>query len=279
MKKQQIVSILKDLHKISGFRISLHGPDYLEIAAYPEVECGFCRAIHSSSAETKKCNECDRFACKRALEMGSTYTYRCRYGLVEAVSPLYSFGTLTGFLMMGQVLEKGIKPSLPPLKDLSELQKAANATADIPVLDLKNIEALIRIMTVCAEYMTLSNATSTEKTSVAEMAKRYVYENYGDKLLIKDICAAVGCSKSSLLTAFKREFGITVGEYINGLRLEKAKKMLLLGDKSIGDIAATAGFSDQSYFSKVFFSKYGISPSEYRQKNRKENVNADNSYL
>ena len=53
MKKEQIVSILKDLHEISGFRISLHSPDYLELAAYPEGECDFCREVHSLPGEIK----------------------------------------------------------------------------------------------------------------------------------------------------------------------------------------------------------------------------------
>ena len=270
MKKQEIVSILKDLHEISGFRISLHSPDYVELAAYPEEECGFCRSVHSLLSEVKKCNECDRLACKKALESRKTYTYKCRYGLVEAVSPLYSFGTLTGFLMMGQVLEEGMNLKYSPELnyDLWEIKK--ESIKDIPILAADKINALIRIMTVCAEYMTLSNVTTSEKASVAEMAKRFIYENYSDKLLIKDICASIGCSKSSLLTSFKREYGVTVNSYLNDLRLSEAEKMLELGDKSIGDIALTAGFADQSYFSKVFSAKHGLSPSEYRQRHRED---------
>lgn len=265
MKKEEIVSILKDLYKISGFRISLHSPDYAELAAYPEEETEFCRTIHTFADEVKKCNECDRLACKRALEIKSTYTYSCRYGLVEAVSPLYSFGTLTGFLMMGQVKERGAVIKLPHGKDDEKLAKAIEA---IPLLDGDKIDSLIRIMTVCAEYMTLSNATSPEKNSVAEMARRYIYENYKDKLLIKDICSDIGCSKSSLLTSFKREYGVTVNVFINELRLLESEKMLTYADNSIADIALLSGFKDQSYFSKVFSAKRGISPSEYRQKTK-----------
>ena len=39
--------------------------------------------------------------------------------------------------------------------------------------------------------------------------------------------------------------------------------MLKIGDRNIGEIAIETGFSDQSYFSKVFSAKYGIPPSEY----------------
>ena len=41
--------------------------------------------------------------------------------------------------------------------------------------------------------------------------------------------------------------------------------MLKIGDRNIGEIATETGFSDQSYFSKVFSAKYGIPPSEYAE--------------
>ena len=47
MNKQEIIAVLKDLHKISGFRVSLHGADYSEIAAYPELKHEFCRTLQS----------------------------------------------------------------------------------------------------------------------------------------------------------------------------------------------------------------------------------------
>ena len=105
MNKQEIISVLKELHKISGFRVSLHGADYSEIAAYPEMKHDFCRALQKNKAEFEKCIACDRQACKAALTTKDTYIYKCRFGMTEAISPLYNFGMLTGFLMMGQVHE------------------------------------------------------------------------------------------------------------------------------------------------------------------------------
>ena len=65
---------------------------------------------------------------------------------------------------------------------------------------------------------------------------------------------------------FKKKYGITVNTYITEARLERAIYLLIEGNMNINEIAAETGFSDQSYFSKVFLSKYGISPSEYRKK-------------
>ena len=118
-------------------------------------------------------------------------------------------------------------------------------------------------MTICAQYLTLSNAIPSTKQTVAEMAKKFIFDNYKSKITIADICDEIGCSKSTLITSFKKEYGTTVNNYITDVRLGEAVNMLKIGDRNIGEIATETGFSDQSYFSKVFSAKYGIPPSEY----------------
>ena len=129
MNKTEIVTVLYELHKITGFRISLHGADYGEIAAYPERMLPFCEKIHSIHGEHERCLECDRIACRRALEAKATHIYSCRFGLTEAVSPLYNFGTLTGFLMMGQITKTSLTDvsQNQSLRKLSRMRREPNA--------------------------------------------------------------------------------------------------------------------------------------------------------
>lgn len=269
MTKEEITSVLSELYKITGFRVSLHGADYSEIAAYPSEKRRFCQMVHSDPSEYEKCIACDKAACKRALNDRSTYIYTCRYGFTEAVSPLYNFGTLTGFLMMGQILEIGddARPVHPEVKNIHPLGKEMIALAsETPKVNAEMVRSYVKIMTICAQYLTLSNAIPSAKQTVAEMAKKYIFDNYRSKITIADICEEIGCSKSTLITGFKREYGTTVNNYITEVRLGEAVNMLKGGDRNIGEIASETGFSDQSYFSKVFSARYGIPPSEYATK-------------
>ena len=102
-EKQEIVSVLYDLYKITGFRMSLHDVNFVEIAAYPPEKLKICAAIHSVPGELEKCTLCDKEAFRKVHENKETVIYKCRFGLTEAVSPLYNFGILTGYLMMGQI--------------------------------------------------------------------------------------------------------------------------------------------------------------------------------
>ena len=264
----EIVTVLSELHKITGMRISLHGQDFKEIAAYPESALPFCAKIHESASELVLCAGCDAAACRAALTQGKTYIYKCRYGLTEAVSPLYNFGVLTGFLMMGQIADS---PSAAEdaVRMLEKSQAATDTSGlkeNIAVINPDMLSSYVKIMTICAQYLTLSNALPSVKPTTAELAKKYINENLSEKFNISDICRNLGCSKSTLLTSFKRRFGVTVNSYVTDLRLELSCKLLNSGEKTVNEVATECGFSDQSYFSKVFSAKYGIPPSEYRHK-------------
>ena len=266
MNKQEIISVLAELYRITGFRVSLHGAQYEEIAAYPEGRLEFCKCVQSVIGEREKCIMCDKAACERALSSGETQIYKCRFGLTEAVSPLYNFGKLTGFLMMGQVVVSpdDSKRAGELLHAITGQKDCATLSEAIPIVDSYMLRSYVNIMTICARYLTLSNAIPSTKPTVAEQARRYIEENIGHKIVIGDICEELKCSKSTLLTTFKRKYGITVNNYITEVRLNMATKLLDGGKMTINEIAQEIGFSDQSYFSKVFSAKYGIPPSEYR---------------
>ena len=265
MNKQEITDVLYELHKITGFRVSLHGVGHEEIAAYPIERLPFCQLVNKVDDEHKKCRECDKIACKAALDTKKTHIYKCRYGLTEAVSPLYNFGALTGFLMMGQICESDEEARIAEERLCALLGRSeAGIAGKIPKINADMVDAYLKIMTICAQYLTLSNAVPVAKPSVAELARGYIGENLQKKFGIADICEELKCSKSTLLTTFKKKYGITVNTYITEARLERAVYLLVEGNMTISEIAAETGFSDQSYFSKVFSAKYGMPPSEYK---------------
>ena len=266
MNKNEIIDVLRALHTITGFRVSLHGANYEEIAAFPEEKCKFCRLVQRDPTELQKCIECDSHACRIALGNKDTYIYKCRYGLTEAISPLYNFGQLTGFLMMGQTRtsDKDMATADILFKRSAERDEIWDAIGAVPITNGDLVDSYVRIMTVCARYLTLSNSVASQKPSIVEATKSYVHDNFSEKIGIAELCRTIGCSKSTLIKLFKEECGMTVGAYIAEVRLSEAERLLTGSDASMCEIARECGFCDQSYFSKVFVAKHGISPSDYR---------------
>ncbi len=267
MKKQEIVSVLCELHKITGFRMSLHDVNFVEIAAYPQGKLPLCNAIQALGGEYERCKSCDKDAFRRVQMTKETVIYKCHRGLTEAVSPLYNFGILTGYLMMGQIYDNTVRRSeiMEKLADIRGNESINGLLDTMRTVPEELIRSYVKIMTVCAQYLTLSGAMPGERPTIAEAAKRYIHENLNRKITIKEICDEVGCSKTTLLSTFKKEFGTTVNIAITDAKLEEAKRLLIMGKMSINQIAAETGFYDQSYFSKVFSAKYGMPPSEFRK--------------
>lgn len=72
-------------------------------------------------------------------------------------------------------------------------------------------------------------------------------------------------SESYFSRFFKREMGLRFVDYVNRLRIEKSKELLLRTDRRINDIAGEVGIENPNYFSILFKKQTGISPMEYRE--------------
>lgn len=270
MTQNDIISVLSDLHKITGFRMSLHNADFEEIAAYPEEPIPFCAYVHSLPGEFEKCLECDRLGSQTALSAGHAHSYRCRFGLTEVASPLYSFGILTGFLMMGQVTVGNQTNADAVRTILPEEKFRERLLSSVPAIEPDMLSSYIRILTVCAEYLTLSNALAVSHQDIGGMAKTYICQNFKSKITLSDICKQLACSKSTLVNTFRKAYGTTVTAYLTEVRLAEAQKLLCHRDYTLAEIAALCGFSDQSYFCKVFSAKMGCAPGDYRRRKNED---------
>lgn len=76
----------------------------------------------------------------------------------------------------------------------------------------------------------------------------------------------VNLSQSYFSTVFKKELGVSFSDYVIQARIDKAKEMFIAGDCKISYVATALGFSDPSYFSRVFKKITGIRPNEYRNR-------------
>ena len=94
----------------------------------------------------------------------------------------------------------------------------------------------------------------------------YIKDNYMKKINLDDIAAHVFLSRTYLSRIFKEEMNMSISAYINKIRIEKSKILLLDNSLSLADVANLVGFVDQSYFNKIFQKTMGVSPGKYRTK-------------
>jgi YesN/AraC family two-component response regulator len=94
----------------------------------------------------------------------------------------------------------------------------------------------------------------------------YMKRGYSGKLTLEETAAYVNLSPSYFSKVFKEELGCSFNTYLNELRIEKSKSILLAGSASIVEICDMVGFEDQSYFTKVFKKITGVTPGKYRER-------------
>ena len=92
----------------------------------------------------------------------------------------------------------------------------------------------------------------------------YIENNLNQDLNVPDLSNILHLHPNYFIHYFKNMVGKPPMEYINNLRIERAKKLLQSENISIGDIAVQIGFTSSYYFSRIFKKKTGFTPSDYR---------------
>ena len=92
----------------------------------------------------------------------------------------------------------------------------------------------------------------------------HLQANYTTGVRVVDAARLIGMSESRFMRFFKQATGLTFVSYLGDLRLRMASRLLVETTDSIGEIAAAAGFADQSYFDRRFKVKFGRAPRAYR---------------
>lgn len=130
------------------------------------------------------------------------------------------------------------------------------------------LEALSEIISHCLIRSILKIQTGESFASdrfEIENIIHYMQQHFAEKITIEELAKKVRMSESNFIRVFKKDTGLTPMDYLIGIRIEKAKKLLMAGTKNITEISLLCGFSSTSHFSYSFSKHTGISPSKYRE--------------
>lgn len=96
----------------------------------------------------------------------------------------------------------------------------------------------------------------------------YIEHNYADNITVEELARMCKLDRSYFGKIFKKVQGQSPQEFLIHYRMAKAADALIIGSESIGDIGASVGYPNLLHFSRAFKGVYGMSPREYRQKNK-----------
>jgi AraC family transcriptional regulator len=90
-------------------------------------------------------------------------------------------------------------------------------------------------------------------------------DGFAEPLTLGKLATQAGVHPVHMAAAFRRHYGCTMGQYLRRRRIEFACRQLTTSTTTLDEIALTAGFADQSHFSRTFKRLTGLTPAAYRQ--------------
>ena len=108
----------------------------------------------------------------------------------------------------------------------------------------------------------------SDKSVLLAKAVDLLEHHLAQKITLPKLASALGSNPTSLHRAFHEKFGMSPINYFIKLKIEAAKSLLLNTSLPIQDIAERTGYSNQLYFSAEFHKRAGLSPREFRTRNR-----------
>ena len=104
-------------------------------------------------------------------------------------------------------------------------------------------------------------------------------QNYARHITLNEVAEHIGYSHAYFSHIFKEEMSCSFRTYLNRLRIEKSKPLLLSGRFSVPEICEMTGFPDQSHFGKIFRQETGTSPGKYRKENRRIDIEKEHGII
>lgn len=211
--------------------------------------------------------------------------YSCPFGLVNVLVPIFDSGRYIAALQIGPFLLQDsedllVKHGLSEI-DISSpdeaLMKLTQFLRGLPKGNTDYLLALTRMTRallsddeIDIKLMMPANAEQAQASESGDLdliyaIQQFVSNHYADPdISLEMVAKHVYIHPSYVSHIFSDQFRIGFRDYINSLRIKRAKELLLSTSKPIGEICRIIGYSDHSYFNKVFRTREGMTPTAYR---------------
>lgn len=248
----------------------------------PEFRSSFCEKLNQNRSACRSCiRSCQRLY--RSAE-ASAQTISCFANLRETAIPVRAGGQTVALLTTGQVstttpTEAGFESIEAELKKngVSESERAMLKVAWLSTrsLPIKQYEGMITLLAAFAIQLSeFLNRLLVEdinaEPDIVIKAKQFINAGLEDKVLLEAVSHHVGVSTFYFCKVFKLSTGMTLTEYVNRRRVERAKQKLLNPQNRVTEVAFEVGYQSLSQFNRSFLRYVGVSPSRFRERQAAE---------
>lgn len=268
---ERLLQLIGSLHTLTGIRANIFDVKGRDICLSDD-HAPFCELINACPEGHARCEACDAQAVQEHGKYARLYTYRCHAGVREAILPIHMGAVPVAYLVFGQLLD-----SSPLEEQWARTEKTLDwypgdrdalreAYRKFRQYSPEELSAYADILEALAAYIRLQGMIQTAELTDLQKLEMYLDEHYREKLSLEQVAAALGIGRTKLcVLAKKLSGGKSLSHLIARRRVEEAKRLLIRDSAPVSAVAEAVGISDYNYFTKVFRSLTGMTPSAYRK--------------
>ena len=232
----------------------------------------FCDIAKSTAKGYRRCRRCRRFADRKAIKTGELFCGYCVHGLYEIGLPVVVGGKVLAVVYVGNLVpdkafatekvektckKTGVDPKILTAK-LEDAQPVTDLQAYIDIAE--TVSSYIKLV-----FKTFPHDLGGNAHWVIREMKLYAQENFRNPIKLSDRAKRYGFNEKYIGRLFKSTTDVSFTHYVNLLRLNHAKNLLLSTEKSIIEVALDSGFENVTYFNRCFKRELGLTPTEFRR--------------
>lgn len=269
--EERLRRLIANLNFLTGLPANILDPKGRDINLF-RGHPPFCRMMNDLPEGHRRCVACDECKIRRYTADRGFQFYRCHVGICEAVMPLFDKKRPLAYLAFGCYLDE------TPMEEQWEYSRSLldwypggpdalkDAFFQFRQYSQKEIQAYAEILEALSSYIQIQGMIlSTEQTDLQRL-DLYLEQHYMEHLSLASISRELHMGRTKLCTLAKQlSGGRTLSYLIARRRITAAKKLLLQTSLPISEVGEAVGVSDYNYFSKVFRSVAGMTPSAFRK--------------
>lgn len=272
--------------KWTGLNVVVHDVDGAQLQPYLSPEHflhrqPLCAAVKNSGF-LHKCHEfeTDRLRAE-IVNFPEGRVHVCHAGLVEWVTPVLLEGKVTLILFAGQRTRGKAIPNVyfdnsPPTRlngwgtTIALPKSVDGAESDLILEGLRQLGARLKLWLIEARSFDRSsqNRADLAQTNRRAFILQYIRRHSHRTITLADLADELHLSESRTAHVVKEECGQSFGALLNEARVRAAAVLLQHSDRTVSEVAAQCGFSNMTFFYRLFKERTGMTPAAYRSQVR-----------
>lgn len=269
--EKQLLQLITNLYILTGMAANILDPQGRDIRLFQDHP-PFCRAVNANEEGHRRCVNCDAWKVRHYTAEKGFQFYRCHAGICEAVMPLYDKNRPLAYLIFGCFLDASpIERQWQASRALLDWypggpDRLREAFFQLRQYSEQELRAYAELLEALSAYIQLKGMIQPAVQSDLQRLEEYLDLHYMEKLSLSSISEQLHIGRTKLCALAKElSGGRTLSYLIAQRRINAAKLLLLQSSLNISAVAEEVGISDYNYFSKVFRSITGVTPSDFRR--------------